>query len=109
MIVSPARLRITRKMWTGRGEPLEYQVVLDGTVIGAVRNGATTEFEIGSGHHEMQLKIRWGGGSRVIPFSVSDDQTTAFECEPFMLGAESNGKLFDRHRPTIELRQVLAK
>src|SRR5690349_22213744 len=36
-----------------------YHVLLDGDQIGEVRAGETLLYDVGPGHHELQLKISW--------------------------------------------------
>ena len=100
-----ANLRVHRKLWTGRSEAFEYIVYLDGSKIGTLRNGAVADFKVNGGHHEIQLKIPWGGGSsETLSFSIEGDTLVAFECEPYFL--ENVGRLFDRKRPAIRLTPV---
>ena len=98
-------VRLQRKIWTGRGEAFEYVVLVDGKKVGTVRNGATVDFNINAGHHELQLKIPWGGGfSHPVTFALAPGMIFNFECEPYFL--ENAGALFDRKRPVIQLRMA---
>jgi hypothetical protein len=79
----PATLKLTRRSF-----PLEnlnvvgrrpFEITLDGTVLGAVRNRETVELPVDAGHHTLRLRE----GHRVSPdrsFEATDGETIAFAC-----------------------------
>ncbi len=70
-------IRINRD--TGYADRLRaYKVVLDGNVIGEIRNGQQVEFDVGSGKHQLNLKIDWCR-SNMVDFEMNQD-SVQFEC-----------------------------
>jgi cold shock CspA family protein len=70
-------IRITRE--SGYADVLRaYKVVLDGKVIGTIRDGQQVEFDVAPGRHQLQLKIDWCR-SNIVDFEV-DGGTVEFEC-----------------------------
>ncbi|MCK4911596.1 MAG: hypothetical protein KAR83_08125 [Thermodesulfovibrionales bacterium] len=55
-----------------------YKIILDGNVIGEIKNGQEIEFDLPPGKHEISLKIDWCG-SNCIEFECDVD-TVEFEC-----------------------------
>lgn len=55
-----------------------YKVVLDGNVIGEIKNGQQIEFDVPPGKHHLYLKIDWGR-SNIVDFEVNQD-AVEFEC-----------------------------
>jgi hypothetical protein len=62
-----------------------YKVVLDGKVIGEIRNGEEKTFEISSGAHELVIKIDWCSSNTINFNHVS---TTRFNCGSNLRGAK---------------------
>ena len=56
-----------------------YKVVLDGNVVGEVKNGQQIEFDASQGKHELFLKIDWGR-SNVVEFESDGSSDIEFEC-----------------------------
>jgi hypothetical protein len=54
-----------------------YQVIVDGTKVGEVRNGETKQFFITPGQHQFWLKIDWCG-SKTVDFTVSEGDEIRF-------------------------------
>ncbi len=52
----------------------DYEVVIDGTLVGTVGNGETEVFELTPGHHLVHLKIDWCR-SKKISLDVLEDET----------------------------------
>lgn|SRR3989338_2972024 len=70
-------IRIKRD--TGYADRLRaYKVVLDGNVIGEIRNGQQVEFDVESGKHMLNLKIDWCR-SNIVEFEIKQD-SVQFEC-----------------------------
>lgn len=55
-----------------------YKVVVDGNVIGEIKNGQQIEFQIEPGRHELYLKVDWCQ-SHIIEFEMKQDDIE-FEC-----------------------------
>ena len=49
-----------------------YQIILDGTKIGTLKNGETKEFETTSGEHFIQSKVDWFC-SRELPLKLREE------------------------------------
>jgi len=47
-----------------------YKVVLDGKVIGTIKDGEQVEFDVAPGRHQLQLKIDWCR-SNIVDFENS--------------------------------------
>jgi hypothetical protein len=65
--------------WQNKFRP--YQVLLDGTAIGTVRNGQDAQFPVPPGHHRIQLRIDWCT-SPELPVSLIPGERAGFECAP---------------------------
>ena len=75
--VSRRKKMIRIKRDTGYVDRLRaYKVVLDGNVIGEIRNGQQVEFDVAPGKH--QLKIDWCH-SNIVNFEMNQD-SVQFEC-----------------------------
>jgi hypothetical protein len=59
-----------------------YKVIIDGNLVGEIRDGETKEFPISNGQHDLSLKIDWCG-SNTIRFTVAQGDLLTF-------GARSN-------------------
>jgi hypothetical protein len=55
-----------------------YKVVLDGNVIGEIKNGQQGEFDIPPGNHQLHLKIDWCR-SNIVNFETTGSLVD-FEC-----------------------------
>lgn len=55
-----------------------YKVVLDGNVIGEIRNGQQVEVDVAPGKHQLNLKIDWCR-SNIVDFEMNQD-AVEFEC-----------------------------
>jgi hypothetical protein len=55
-----------------------YKVVLDGNVIGEIKNGQQVEFDVAPGKHQLNLKIDWCR-SNIVDFEINQS-TVEFEC-----------------------------
>lgn len=61
-----------------------YKVILDGEVIGEIRDGQVAAFDVPSGIHDLQLKVDWCT-SNTVKFKV-EDKTVVFECGSSLRG-----------------------
>ena len=62
-----------------------YTIVLDGVVIGTIRNGETKTFPIVPGPHSISLKIDWCG-SKPVRFAAADGDSVAFDAKSNLRG-----------------------
>jgi len=76
-----------------------YKVILDGAVIGEIRNGETKEFRVTPGEHQLSLKIDWCG-SKAIAFTAPEGDTPVFRAKSNLRGLKVMAALwfvlFDR-------------
>ena len=70
-----------------------YEIVLDGVVIGTIRNGETKTFSIVPGLHYLSLKIDWCG-SKPVAFAAADGTSVAFDAKSNLRGAKIVGALW---------------
>ena len=70
-----------------------YKIVLDGAVIGTIRNGDTKTFPVLPGKHSLSLKIDWCG-SKPVSFVGSDGDTLTFDAKSNLRGAKLLGALW---------------
>jgi hypothetical protein len=56
----------------------DYKIILDGNVIGQIKNGEEKEFSIPEGDHLLSLKIDWCG-SNTVSFNSNGNKLN-FEC-----------------------------
>lgn len=70
-------IRITRE--SGYADVLRaYQVVLDGKVVGKIKDGEQFEFDVAPGKHQLNLKVDWCR-SNIVDFEVGQG-AVEFEC-----------------------------
>jgi hypothetical protein len=50
--------------WLNRGR--SYKVLLDGAEVGSIRSGATEEFTITEGKHQLQCKMSWYSSAELL-------------------------------------------
>ena len=78
-------IRIKRD--TGYADILRaYKVVLDGNVIGEIKNGQQVEFDVAPGKHHLNLKIDWCR-SNIVDCEANQD-TVEFECGSNLRGSK---------------------
>jgi len=61
-----------------------YKVVLDGEVIGEIRNGQLVEFDVAPGMHRLNIKIDWCR-SNAVEFEMNNE-VVEFECGSSLRG-----------------------
>lgn len=72
------RLRLTRD----RGYvdiARAYEVIVNGTVVGTIRNGGQFECDIPSGRCSVQLRVDWCG-SNIIEIEATEGEVAEIEC-----------------------------
>jgi len=79
-------LKITRET-TYADSLRNYQVELDGKLIGKIANGETRSFNISPGEHVLCMRISWCRSPR-INFVVEDDDAISFKCRSALRGAK---------------------
>ena len=78
-------IRITRD--SGYADRIRaYKIVLDGNVIGEIRNGEQLELDLPPGKHQLHLKIDWCR-SNVVDFETNGN-TVEFECGSNLRGSK---------------------
>lgn len=61
-----------------------YKIVLDGDVIGTIKNGQELEFKVPSGRHQLRLRIDWCG-SNIVDFEAQGE-VMEFDCGSSLKG-----------------------
>jgi hypothetical protein len=56
-------------------------LVIDGHVVGELREGGTLTFDVAAGPHTIAVKIDWAG-SRPYSLSIGEGETAHFVCHP---------------------------
>lgn len=104
-----AVVRVKRNTALWRDKLRSYKVVVDGAVIGKIRDGESADFNVNAGAHQVRIKIDWSG-SRALSFDVQSNQVVFFECQP---NGPAMKAVFDvvsslrkRGRPWVDLRQI---
>jgi hypothetical protein len=97
-----AIIRLTRKptRWRDRGR--RYVVLIDGEVVGKIKQGATADFAVEPGGHSLRLKIDWMGSDE-ITVRADEGQVVALTCAPSGSGAVAPIELVRRGKPWITL------
>jgi hypothetical protein len=78
---SDATLRLNR-LWSGIGigaQSAQWNITIDGTVVGSIANNETVEVSVEPGHHTLRL----GSGrrrSRERSFDVAQGEVVGFRC-----------------------------
>jgi hypothetical protein len=73
--------RLTDLVWP-------YEILVDGTSAGQIRNGQTIEIPITAGQHTLQIRSlhivnrRLGLASPTITVDINDDETATYMCQP---------------------------
>jgi hypothetical protein len=70
-----------------------YKIVLDGVVVGTIRNGETKTFSIVPGHHSLSLKIDWCG-LKPVKFAAADGMSVTFDANSNLRGPKITGALW---------------
>jgi hypothetical protein len=107
--MSDAIVRMTRVSAPVRDRLRSYRIELDGTVIGKIRSGESTDFSVEPGHHRLRMKGDWTG-SQTLSFEIKRGAVAHFECQP---NGHSLTALIDTFKsllkhgdPWIDLREV---
>lgn len=58
-----------------------YKIVLDGEVVGKIKQKREATIDVAPGEHTLRMKIDWTG-SPEIPFTISAGETLEFVCRP---------------------------
>lgn len=72
-----ASVRVTRSNESWANRLRKYSIHINGREVGKVARGETVEFEIPSGHFDIQAKIDWTG-SELIKGEAADDEIRSF-------------------------------
>jgi hypothetical protein len=65
-----------------------YEVWVDDSVVGELRDGEVKQFPVASGEHELRIKIDWCG-SRPVMFSISEEGLAASDVKSGLREFES--------------------
>jgi hypothetical protein len=107
--MSEAIVRLTRVTAPVQDRLRSYRVELDGTIIGKVGAGETTDFDVEPGHHRIRIRSSWTG-SQVLSFEIKKGAVAHFECQPnghsFTALVEIFKSLTTHGDPWIDLREV---
>jgi hypothetical protein len=107
--MSEAIVRLTRVSAPVRDRLHSYRVELDGKVIGKIRSGQSTDFNVEPGHHRLRIKGDLTG-SQTLSFEIKKGALAHFECQP---NGHSPTALIDTFKslrrqgdPWIDLRET---
>jgi hypothetical protein len=64
-----------------RGSLRRYWVLIDGSKVGRLRNGASITFRVRPGPHKIEARIDWSGSEK-LRFTIDAGKTANFICEP---------------------------
>jgi hypothetical protein len=107
--MSDAIVRLTRVSAPVRDRLRSYRVELDGTVVGKIRSGESTDFKVEPGHHRLRVKGDWTG-SQTLSFEIKKGALAHFECQPNGHSPTALIEMFKSLRrpgdPWIDLRDV---
>lgn len=62
-----------------------YKVVLDGNIVGELKNGQQIEIDVSNGKHELYIKIDWCR-SNTVEFESDGNKNLEFECGSSLRG-----------------------
>jgi hypothetical protein len=107
--MSDAIIRLTRVSAPVRDRLRSYKVELDGKIIGKIRSGECSDFNVEPGHHRLRMKADWTG-SQILSFEIKKGAVSHFECQP---NGHSLTALIDTFKPLhkqgspwVDLREV---
>jgi len=92
-------IRIKRD--TGYADKIRaYKIILNGDVVGKIKDGEQVEIDVAPGNHQLKMKIDWCG-SNIVEFEMNE-KIIEFEC-----GSNLRGSKF--WIPFIELKYIIFK
>jgi len=99
-MMGDATVRLSRK-WSGIGigaQSEQWNIAIDGTVVGSIANQETVEVSVAPGHHTLRLGSR-GHSSAERSFDVAQDEVVGFRCHgpriwPMLVAALVNPDLW---------------
>ena len=107
--MSEAIVRLTRISAPVRDRLRSYRVELDGEVIGKIRSGDRTDFDVEPGHHRLRIRASWTG-SQALSFEIKKGAVAHFECQPnghSLTALIDTFKSLGKHGdPWVDLREV---
>jgi hypothetical protein len=65
----------------------DYEIVIDGTVVGSIGAGQRGEFAVSAGDHEIRARSDWGG-SATVRASLSEAEELKLVCRPALANAD---------------------
>lgn len=72
---------VTREAHSFSDRVRAYKVVIDGEVVGKVRNGKSASFTVAPGQHRVRMKIDWSGSPELV-VPVHAGYSTGLICKP---------------------------
>ena len=105
MADATATLVIRRASTPYRDRLAGYKVMLDGVVVGSVRNGQTVRFDLAPGAHRLRIRVA-GKYSPELALSVGVGDTATLECRPAGSTASALYQSIFRRDAYISLRAV---
>lgn len=104
-----AIVRLKRKPARLRDRVRSYRVLIDGTLVGRIRDGETADFAVRAGRHDVRVKLDWTR-SQVLPLDVPPGGIAQVDCGPAGSAMTSFFDVFaalgKNGRPWIDLHQV---
>src|ERR1700680_3421316 len=88
-------IRIDRKRERWRDQGRSYKVIVDGRMVGRVRNGQQQDFVVTPGQHRIRIKVDWSG-SRDVSLVLENGESRTLVCHPKGSAMSSPIRLFSR-------------
>ena len=70
-----------------------YEVVIDQSVVGDIRDGEVRRFPVSCGEHNLRIKISWCG-SNPVNFVIGESEVAIFRAESGLRGKRIIGALW---------------
>lgn len=65
----------------------KYNILIDGKVVGQIKNDQKQSFQLAKGRHDLQLKVDWCSSPRVT-FQVEEGLDNLYVCGTSVTGAK---------------------
>jgi hypothetical protein len=78
---APCHIHVQREVAPWRDRHRAYTLVLDGQIVGQLRQGESLDTTVAAGKHTVAIKIDWAG-SRPYSFSIGEGESVHFVCSP---------------------------
>ncbi|MFN2537113.1 MAG: hypothetical protein ABR549_03045 [Mycobacteriales bacterium] len=94
---------LKRQASTWRDKSRAYKVLLDGAVVGVIRDGQSLNVQTTPGRHHLRLKMDWLE-SQSLELKLEQGELRAFTCGPNGRALSALFDLFSRKRFWIKLQ-----